>query len=222
VIPFPFNSYIFKVTELDTDTLTPQIHIVAQVNGAARYRGVATDRTGDTKTFSLVVAPSPAEPSVQIDLSQRWPINATFTVVEKGFVVVSVQNGEGHHTIRIESDKEVLLDNKALQKEQIVVCRVLRPGVHTLKDVRGNGVCAVTVKYPEPNPPSKPIELRVIQVDPNTTSIDPTNVTASVAQPLVIHVQSGTHLITTLEQVTDREGDNLVTKAYDKTDITKS
>jgi hypothetical protein len=211
---FPFNSHMFDVTRLDTDVLTPQIHIVAQVQTAARYRGTVTDADGTSRMFSLVVVPSPAEPSVNLDVSQTWNTDPTFTVVEKGYIVVSVLKGAGGQTIRILNDTELLLDNKSLRKDQIVIFRVLRPGKHTLRDQTGSGTSSITVQYPQKNPPipTTPIDVQVVQIDPKTTQMKPDNIVSSVRQPLVIHVQDRSHLITALEAVTDRVGDRYVTR----------
>jgi hypothetical protein len=217
---FPFNSHIFDVKELDTDVLTPQIHLVAQVQTAARYRGTVTESDGTVRTFSLAVVPSPAEPSVNLDVSQGWSADPTFTVVEKGFIVVSVLKGSGGQTIKILNDKEGLLDNKSLKKDQIVVLRVLRPGKHILEDKTGGGKCSITIQYPQKSPPpvTTPIDVHVTQIDPTSTQIDPSSLTASVSQPLVIHVQDGTHLTTSLQAVTDRVGDRIVTRVQVETE----
>lgn len=213
---YPFNSHIFDVLELDTDLLTPQLHLVAQAQGASHYRGTVIDPGGLGRGFSLAVVPSPAAPSVNIDISQQWRSEPSFTVVERGYIVVSVLTGRGGQSIRIYNDKGVLLDNKALQKGQQVVMRVLRPGRHQITDATGGGTCTVTVPYPQRGKelPSGPIDLAVTPIAPGSkvTRIDPPEIASSVIQPIVVSVQDATHLVTKLQALTDRHGDRLETK----------
>jgi hypothetical protein len=210
-----FNSSIFNLVELDSNVLTPQIIVVAQVRSAARYKGVVTNPDKTTQSFSLVVVPSPAEPTAELDVSQSWNPDTTFTVVEKGYVVVSVGSGEGGQTIRIYNDQEVLLDNQALQAGQLLVLRVLRPGVHTITDQTGGATCNLTVAYPEPGKPltAGAITLQVNQLDPTHTAMDPKDIAATVTQALSVHVQDKSHIVTTLISTTDRVEGKLVTRA---------
>jgi hypothetical protein len=210
-----FNSSIFNLVELDSNILTPQIVLVAQVRSAARYKCVVTNADKTTQTFSLVVVPSPAEPTAEIDVSQTWSPDTTFTVVEKGYVVVSVVSGDGGQTIRIYNDQEVLLDNQALQAGQLLVLRVLRPGNHTITDQTGGATCNLTVAYPESGKPliASAITLQVTQVDGTHTAMNPTNITASVTQAISVQVQNKSHIVTTLVSTTDRIEGKLVTRA---------
>jgi hypothetical protein len=210
----PLNSHIFDVVELDSNSLTPQLAVVAQVGAAGRYRGDVTAPDGSLKTFALVVAPSPAEPSVNIDISQAWSGIPTYTVVENGYVVISVLSGAGGQTIRIYSDKEVLLDNSAFRSGQMLIVRVLRPGKHLITDKTGGGTCNLVVNYPVPGAPPNPgkADLQVNQVDATHTAMDPNNLTVSVTQAIVIHLQDKTHIVTTLLAQTDRIGDRLETR----------
>src|SRR5947209_7535850 len=104
---------IFATLELDTDALTSQIVIVVAVGSQGRYRGVVTNGDGSTKEFSLVVLPSPAEPSATIDLSAEWVGIPAFNVVEnKGYVVLHVADDtSGPRKVRIFNDAGVLFDN---------------------------------------------------------------------------------------------------------------
>jgi hypothetical protein len=207
------NTAMFDVLEYDTDVLRPQMVIAAQVGAASRFRGKIDNGDNTSKTFSLIVAPSPAEPSANIDVSQNWTGDAEFTVVEQGYVVVSVGTGAGGQTIKIYNDQELLLDNRALQSDQMVVMRILRPGQHTIVDVTGGALCNVTVQYPAPNAAlaTDKIQLHVQQVDPTHTEFDIAEVSATVLQPIVIYVQERTHLVTNLIATTDRVQGELVT-----------
>jgi hypothetical protein len=207
------NSHLFDQVELDSDLLTPQMTLVTQVGSAARYRGDVTNPDHTAKSFSLVVLPSPAEPSLNLDISQSWVGLPTYTVMESGYVVVSVLSGPGKQTIRIWNDQGVLLDNKALRKDQIIVLRILRPGTHVITDKTGGATCKLTVQYPQPGvpPATSPIKLQVNQIDPTHTKMDQSQITASVLQAIAIHVQDKTHIITTLAAKTDRVGKSLVT-----------
>jgi hypothetical protein len=65
-------------------------------------------------------------------------------------VVISVLSGDGGQTIRTFSDKSILIDNKHIRKDQMLVMPILRPGKHLVKDVEGGATCTVTVSYPRP------------------------------------------------------------------------
>jgi hypothetical protein len=211
----PSEFYMFNQVELDTNVLTPQVILVARVQAAARYRGVVAEPDGSSRTFSLVVVPSPAEQSVTLDLGSSFVSDPTFTVVEKGYVVIAVNTGPGGQRIKIFNDKTMLIDNTALRADQIVVLRLLRPGKHTITDTTGGGTCSVAVTYPKLGAklPTDKIDLSVKIVAKKTTRIDPKAATASVTQPIVIHLQDGTRITTTLDATTDRIGGRLITKA---------
>jgi len=210
----PLNSHIFDTVELDSNSLTPQLAIVAQVGAAGRYRGDVAAPDGSSKTFTLAVVPSPAEPSVNIDISQTWSGIPTYTVVENGYVVISVLSGAGGQTIRIYNDKEVLLNNLAFRAGQMLIVRVLRPGKHLITDKTGGGSCNLVVNYPVPKAPldAGKADLQVNQIDATHTVMDPLNLTLSVAQAVVVHLQDKTHIVTTLLAQTDRIGDRLETR----------
>lgn len=213
----PFNSHIFDVVELDTDILTPQIVLVAQVGSPARYRGIVTGKDGATKTFSLVVNPSPAEPSVSIDLSKDWGVDPTFSVAENGYVIASVLTGQGGFTLRIFNDSSVLLDNKSLKLDQIVVVRVLRPGKHVISDQVGGGSCSLTVGYPMREHALAKDKLDLyVRLNGDSTEMDPKAITSSVAQAIAIHVQDKTRIVTTMAATFDRVGTKVVTNPYKK------
>jgi len=192
--------------ELDTDLLTPAIVLVTDVQAAGRYRGHIGQADGSSKSFSLVVQGPPAEPSVNIDLSTEWTTDPTFNVAASGHVVLSIGHGAGGNTVRIFNDVSLLVDNTKLRKGQLLVLRLLRPGKHLLEDKTGGGTCTLMVQYPTTKPPvaTQPVSLTVAKPagTPNTT-ITPNNVVLSVAQPVVVTVDDGTHLVSTLQATTN-------------------
>jgi hypothetical protein len=205
--------------------------MVAPAQKVGRYRGIVTEADGSIKTFSLTIAPAPAEPSVTIDVSAAWTVDSVFTVADKivitggktipGSVIVYVKSGTGGQTIRIFNDQALLLDNKTLQADQIVVLYMPRPGKHTIIDQskNGGGRCDVTITYPTPNKPpdATPIPVQVIRVDASHTMFKPNTITASPLQPIVVTVLDGTHLVTNLIATTDRLGSEIVTTVLDQT-----
>ena len=211
---------IFATLELDTNALTSQIVIVAPVGSQGRYKGVVTNRDGSSKEFSLVVQPSPAEPSATVDLSEEWVGIPAFNVVEKkGYVVVYVaDDSSGLRKVRISNDTGVLFDNLKLTADLKVVLKLYRPGVHHVTDTTGGGVCEVTVSYPPPPTPwpTTPVAVKIVQITSTTTQMQPDKVSISPLQPLVFDTQAGTHLITELLAVTDREGQLFVTSLTEK------
>ena len=212
------KSHIFSIVELDTNSLTSQTTIVAQVGSAGRYRGVVTESDNTTKEFSLEVLPSPAEPSVAIDLSAVWSGPPNFSVVVKGFIVLYVKDGPGGQTVKVFNDLGSLFDNSALTVDNSVVLKLFRPGIHQVSDTTGGGICTVKVEYPTPpTPPATNfVDIKVIQVSPGTTKMQPDAVTISPLQPLVFHTQDKTRLITELLALTDREGNILKTTLTEK------
>jgi hypothetical protein len=213
------RSNVFATLELDTDHLTSQITIVVPAQKQGRYTGVVTDKDNASKEFSLIVLPSPAEPSVTVNTSENWTGTPIFNVVSNGYVVVRVADDTtGPRTVRIFNNTDLLFDNQKIGLDHTVVLRLLRPGVHHVTDKKGGGICQVTVTYPPPGTiwPTDPVAVNVIQINPATTQMQPDKVSISPLQPLTFKTQQGTHLVTELLAITDRKGTTFVTTLTEK------
>ena len=64
--------------EINTNSLTQALVLVAQVQTAGRYRGEVLNPDGTMRWFSLSVVPAPGEPSVVIDVAGRGRIDYLF------------------------------------------------------------------------------------------------------------------------------------------------
>jgi len=212
------SAALFDAIELDTNILTPQIHLVAQVQTVATYTGLITNADGSTKGFTLSVVPSSAEKAILIDVSATWSVNPTFTVIESGYVSVSVLTGGGGQKIKISNDQGILLDNTSLRSGQVVALVILRPGNHVLTDTTGGATCAVTVTYPSTPLPTGvvPVKLSFAPASVQTV-MAPAAISVAPPQPVVITVLDGTRLTTTLQATTDRVNGELLTKAVVRT-----
>jgi hypothetical protein len=216
---------IFDTLELDTDAITSQIKFVVPARKQGRYRGVVTDKNNASKEFSLIVLPPPAEPSVTVNASENWTGTPTFNVVEfdssmktnKGYVVVHVGDDDttGPRQVRIFNDTDLLFDNQKIGLNDKVILRLFRPGVHSVTDKKGNGICEVTVNYPTSGMPTAPVTVNVNKLN-GTTQMQPDKVSISPLQPLIFNTQEGTHLVTDLLAMTNREGSTFVTTLTEK------
>ena len=130
-------------------------------------------------------------------------------------MIVSVRTGQGGFTLRIFNDSSVLLDNKSLKLDQIVVVRVLRPGKHVISDQVGGGSCSLTVGYPMREHALAKDKLDLyVRLNGDSTEMDPKAITSSVAQAIAIHVQDKTRIVTTMAATFDRVGTKVVTNPY--------
>jgi len=220
------RSDVFATLELDTDALTSQIAIAVPARNQGRYRGVVTDNNNGSKEFSLVVLPPPAEPSVAVNASEDWAVPPVFSVVQYddsnpkkkvGYLVVhTTDDAAGPRQIRIFNTTDVLFDNQKIGLDSAIVLKLFRPGKHLVTDKTGGGVCEVTVTYPPPPPPNWPTDKVIVNVlqdpkDPTKTQMQPDKISISPLQPVVFNTQNGTHLVTDLLAVTDRDGSTFVT-----------
>jgi hypothetical protein len=195
--------------EIDSNSLTQALVLVARAQTAGRYRGQVLSPDGTMRWFSLSVVPAPAERSVVVDVAGTWADQTTFSVEVNGYLVIMVGKGLGGQKVIIDGTAEnaaPVFDNTKLKQGNTAVLRLFRPGKHQLSDLaHGNGTCEVTVTYPTPLPPNTPpsVSVAVVRDEAGRTSFQPKAITASPLQAVAVSLQDGTHLVSQLIAVTD-------------------
>jgi hypothetical protein len=212
-------------TGLDSGSLTMLGAVVQQFEEPGEYRG--TVRRGETieKVFYLSVDKDSPVAAADIDLARlagSVPQSETgsdccpgdgearFSVNPRGFVLFRVSGGRGGYSVnlrRAQPDEDTpVFDSSVLDAGATFSARVLRPGVYSVTNARGEARATLRVAYP-PRAFSGYRPPEALRVTVTERGFEPENLELVPTQGLIFDCSGPARIVIALEEPDDGPAD---------------
>ncbi|MGB9175568.1 MAG: hypothetical protein WCB46_02385 [Methanoregula sp.] len=178
------DKYMLGQATVDSGSLATMSSIIHRIAEPGEYRGTVYRGTAKVGCFSLQVCDCEDQPltteglpcQVTIDLlsldAATCPKpdkdSCLFPLRTGGHVVFFVSTGPGEYAVEIyrrERKKEPVkvFDSRLLDRGDLFVTHILRPGRYAIRNTRGKGQADLNVEYPEPGKLTQMMEPVLIE-----------------------------------------------------------
>jgi hypothetical protein len=197
------NTYALRQTTVESAGLGVLGNIAHPMSDDGEYAATVVQGKKEVATFRLKVDSKIPNPQTDVDLALLVPRlreqarryeEATFEIASKGYLVLYVSQGPGGFHVLLEKlgadptkKERRVFDSRSLQKEDLFIVTLLRPGVYEMCDQFGKAKGQIKVEYPKagkgPYAPPEPARVNV-----TADAFQPGELTLGAAQSIVFSV----------------------------------
>lgn len=193
------NTFALRTTAIESASLGVLGTVAHPLESEGEFRGLVYQ--GDTlaATFSLEVSPDATSTQADVDLAKITKGGSgrrngfRYAVKPDGYLLLYVSEGAGgYHVVveKLENKKsDVVFDSRKLNRGDLFVVTLLRPGRYEASGTAVDGAGSITVTYPKlerkPYAPGEPERITV-----SAGGFDPTSVTVGPAQGVVFDTRA--------------------------------
>lgn len=143
-----YLSRLFSETDLTSDQVDLRTSLLFQVGTRpAHLRGFAVSHIGILHRLRITTSITAPTKALSVNLSSQKN-SFGMVVATGGYVLISSNSPSDRFRVQLADDGRVFCDESGINAGQHVVFRLLRPGVHEIKDFISGAKCLVEVSYP--------------------------------------------------------------------------